>query len=129
MKMPIKLQTFFQYLSCLFILSFSSNVFAGTEGLLKPKGATVDLASVESRTTGLVDYFVAIIKYTCIVIGLIMVIKSLMNIAAISRGEKDGSVMMNFLACIVGGMMTSVVFWYIYFGNTSRDLLGVSESE
>lgn len=83
---------------------------------------TANLSVIEERTNNAINSFKTFIYSIALLIGLVMIIKSLMNIAAISRNEKEGSIMMHFLSLFVGGMMTSVIFWLMFFSNSVKNL-------
>lgn len=93
----------------------------GSQGLSNTSN-TANLNVIQTRADNAINSFKYGIYSVALVIGLVMVIKSLMNIAAISRGEKDGTIMMHFLALFVAGMMTSVIFWLMFFSNSVRNL-------
>lgn len=120
-------------------LIMTSSAFAGGEGEgagttpppnmgatgLSNSGSKADLATVQQRTTDTTDFILKILREVSILIGLVLVIKSLMFISAVSKGEKQGSVGLAFIGLFVGGMMTAVPTWLMFFGNSAKDIVGV----
>lgn len=92
---------------------------------LSNSGSKADLATVQQRTTDATDFILKILREGSILIGLVLVIKSLMFISAVSKGEKQGSVGLAFIGLFVGGMMTAVPTWLMFFGNSAKDIVGV----
>lgn len=93
---------------------------------LSNSGSKADLATVQQRTTEATDFFLKLLREVSILIGLVLIIKSLMFISAVSKGEKQGSVGLAFIGLFVGGMMTAVPTWLMFFGNSAKDIVGVT---
>lgn len=102
-------------------LIFPTLVFADTTPLPPPTSKftgtnAASLDKINERVTSGFENFFTAMKWIGLIMGILIVMKSLKNIADIGNGKKDGSVGLNVVGIFAGGALTAAATILFVFG-------------